>query len=61
MIICKVNSQSILLVFVKMIEKLETILNKKVKVGALFMDLSKVFDTLDRSLFLAKLNAYSFV
>ena len=61
MIICKVNSQSILLVFVKMIEKLETILNKKVKVGALFMDLSKVFDTLDRSLFLAKLNACSFV
>ena len=43
-----------------MIEKWKTILNKILKVGALFMDLSEVFDTLDHSLLLAKLNAYSF-
>ena len=30
-----------------MIEKLKTILNKKLKVGALFTNLSKAFDTLD--------------
>ena len=48
MIICKVNSQSMLQVFGKttslsallvMIEKWKAILNKKLKVGALFMDL----------------------
>ena len=55
---CKNHStQNALLV---MIEKWKTILNKKLKVGALFMDLSKVFDTLDRSLLLAKLSAYGF-
>ena len=45
---CKNHStQNALLV---MIEKWKTILNKKLKVGALFMDLSKVFDTLDHSI-----------
>ena len=69
MTICKVNSQNItrfrknhnpqnaLLV---VIEKWKTILNKKLKVGALFMGFSKVFNTLDHSLLLAKLSAYGF-
>ena len=43
-----------------MIEKWKTILNKKLNVGALFMDLSKAFDTLDHSLLSAKLAAYGF-
>ena len=43
-----------------MIEKLRTILNKKLKIGVIFMDLPKAFDTLDYSLLLAKLSAYGF-
>ena len=53
----KHSTQNTLLV---MIEKWKTILNKKLKVGALFMDLSIAFDTLDHSLLLAKLSAYNF-
>ena len=43
-----------------MIEKWKTIFNKKLKVGDLFMDLPKAFDTLDHSLSFVKLNAYGF-
>ena len=41
------GTQNALLV---MIEKWKTVSNKKLKVGALLMDLSKVFDNLDHSL-----------
>ena len=50
------STQNALLV---MIEKWKNFLNKKLEVGALFMDLQE-FDTLDPSLFLAKLSAYGF-
>ena len=43
-----------------MIEKWKTILNKNLKVGALFIDLSKAFDALYHSLLLAKLSEYGF-
>ena len=43
-----------------MSEKWKTILNKKLRVGALFMDLPKAFDTLDHSLLIAKSSAYGF-
>ena len=42
------------------IEDWKAILNKKLIVGALFMNLSKAFDTLYHSLLLAKLSAYGF-
>ena len=43
-----------------MLEKWKNILNKKLKVDALFTDWSKAFDTLDHSLLLAKWRAYGF-
>ena len=46
--------------FMVMIEKWKNSLDKKNKVAALFMDLSKAFDTLNHGLLLAKLEAYGF-
>ena len=43
-----------------MIEKWKHALDKGKKVGTIFMDLSKVFDTLNQNLLFAKLNAYGF-
>ena len=43
-----------------MIENWNGNLNKKNKIGALFMDLSNAFDTLDHSLIIVKLEAYGF-
>ena len=51
------STQNALLV---VIERWKTILNKKFRVGTLFIDLTKAFDTLDHSLLLAKLSAYRF-
>ena len=41
-----------------MIEKLKRALDESRRVGAMFMDLSKAFDTLNHRLFVAKLKAY---
>ena len=51
------GTQNALLVMTK---KVKAILNKKLKMGALFMDLSKAFDTLEHFLLLAKLSARGF-
>ena len=51
------NTQHALL---NMIENWKSNLSKGNKIGAIFMDLSKAFDTLDHSLSIAKLEAYSF-
>ena len=41
-----------------MIEKWKRALDENIKVGAIFMDLSIAFDTLNHRLLLAKLRAY---
>ena len=51
------NTQHALL---NMTENWKSNLNKRNKIGAIFMDLSKVSDNFDHSLFIAKLEAYGF-
>ena len=53
----KHNTQHALL---RMIEKWKTKLNNGCKIGAIIMDLSKAFDTLNHDLLLSKLCAYGF-
>ena len=43
-----------------LLRSLETLLIKEKKVGTMFMDLSKAFDTLNDNLLLTKLNAHGF-
>ena len=47
-------------VFLNIIENWKSNLNEGNKIGAIFMNLPKVFHTLDHSLFIAKLEAYGF-
>ena len=51
------NTKTALLYF---IEKQNFMLDKKEYVGAILMDLSKAFDTINNKLLVAKLNAYGF-
>ena len=43
-----------------MLEKLKNTLDKGKHVGAVFMDLSKAFDTINHDLLIAKLETYGF-
>ena len=51
------NSQHALII---MLEKSRTLLDNKGFSGAILIDLSKAFDTLNRELIIAKLHAYGF-
>ena len=46
--------------YLKVIETWRSMLNKCTKVGAILMDLTKTFDTLNHNLLLRKLKAYDF-
>ena len=43
-----------------MIENFKKQLDNSEKIGVIFMDLSKAFETINQSLLLAKLNTYGF-
>ena len=45
---------------IKMIELWKKALDENKNIGAILMDLSKAFDTLNHNLIIAKLNAYGF-
>ena len=51
------NTQMVLLT---LLEKWKSTLNKKRFAGAVLMDLSKAFDTINHELLIAKLKAYGF-
>ena len=44
----------------KILKKWKLVLDKEYNIGAIFMDFSKAFHTLNHKLLLAKLNAYGF-